>query len=181
MTELGQDGAPVRVRRGAIPQTAVERTCRLVSEVALVVLLVLTVADIATRALFNHSFEVSDEVGGYMLVVITFFSLAVCHTNGNFHEVEFVQTRLSERGRIVSRIVFEFIALAACLLLTWQFIRFEVSAWRFGSHAPTYLNTPLWLPQLAMPLGMAALCFALIRTLTLDVRRLQRTTAGHSA
>jgi TRAP-type C4-dicarboxylate transport system permease small subunit len=116
-----------------------------------------------------------------MLVVITFFSLAVCHTNGNFHEVEFVQTRLSERGRIVSRIVFELIALAACLLLTWQFIRFEVSAWRFGSHAPTYLNTPLWLPQLAMPLGMAALCFALIRTLTLDVRRLQRTTAGHPA
>ena len=181
MANIDQDGAPEQVRRGAVPDTAVERTCRLVSEIALVVMLVLTVVDIATRALFNHSFEVSDEVGGYMLVVITFFSLAVCHANGSFHEVEFVQARLSERGRILSRILFELIALAACLLLTWQFIRFEVSSWRFDSHAPTYLNTPLWLPQLAMPLGMAALCFALMRTLALDLRRLQRTTGGHPA
>ena len=81
----------------------------------------------------------------------------------------------------MSRILFEFIALAACLLLTWQFIRFELSSWRFDSNAPTYLNTPLWLPQLAMPLGMAALCFALMRTLALDLRRLQRTTGGHPA
>jgi TRAP-type transport system small permease protein len=171
------DDAPARARRRAIPETPVERACLLISEVALVVMLGLTILDIATRALFNHSFEVSDEVGGYMLVVITFFSLAVCHVNGSFHEVEFVQARLSERGRIVSRLLFELLALGACLLLTWYFIRFEMSSWRFESRAPTYLNTPLWLPQLAMPLGMAALCFALVRSLALDMRRLYRLDA----
>ena len=140
-------------------------------------MLVLTVVDIATRALFNFSFEVSDEVGGYMLVVITFLSLAVCHVNRSFHEVEFVQARLSERGRSISRVVFELIALAACVLITWQFIRFEMSSWRFGDHAPTYLNTPLWLPRLALPLGMAALCFALLRTLAVELRRLRRLSS----
>ena len=38
---------------------------------ALVVMLVLIAVDIVTRWVFNFSFEVSDEVGGYMLVVIT--------------------------------------------------------------------------------------------------------------
>jgi TRAP-type C4-dicarboxylate transport system permease small subunit len=172
MADGNDADTPARIRR-TIPETVVERSCKLLSEAALVILLVLTVLDIVTRALFNHSFEVSDEVGGYMLVVITFLSLAVCHVNGSFHEVEFVQARLSERGRLVCRVVFELLALAACALLTWHFVRLTMSSWRFDSHAPSYLNTPLWLPQLAMPVGMAALCYALVRTLAIDLRRLR--------
>jgi TRAP-type C4-dicarboxylate transport system permease small subunit len=172
MADGNDADTPARIRR-TIPETVVERSCKLLSEAALVILLVLTVLDIVTRALFNHSFEVSDEVGGYMLVVITFLSLAVCHVNGSFHEVEFVQARLSERDRLVCRVVFELLALAASLLLTWQFIKLTMSSWRFDSHAPSLLNTPLWLPQLAMPLGTAALCFALGRTLVIDLRRLR--------
>jgi TRAP-type C4-dicarboxylate transport system permease small subunit len=175
MAITGQTDGPDRARPRAIPETAIEAACRLLCEIALVTMLALTVIDIATRALLNFSFEASDEVGGYMLVVITFFSLAVCHVKGSFHHVEFVQARMSERGRTASRVLFELIALAACLLLTWQFVRFEMSSWRFGDHAPTYLNTPLWLPRLAMPLGMAALCFALLRTIIFDVQRLRRT------
>jgi TRAP-type C4-dicarboxylate transport system permease small subunit len=175
MAITGQTDGRDRARPRAIPETAIEAACRLLCEIALVTMLALTVIDIATRALLNFSFEASDEVGGYMLVVITFFSLAVCHVKGSFHHVEFVQARMSERGRTASRVLFELIALAACLLLTWQFVRFEMSSWRFGDHAPTYLNTPLWLPRLAMPLGMAALCFALLRTIIFDVRRLRRT------
>ncbi len=174
MADAGEDGVPTHVRWRAVPPTAVEQGCLLVSEIALAVMLVLTTVDILTRSLFNFSFEASDDVGGYMLVVITFFSLAACHVNGSFHEVEFVQARLSERGRLMSRLLFELIALAACLLLTWQYVRLVLSSWRFGDRAPTYLDTPLWLPRLAMPLGMAALCYALLRTLLIDWRRLRQ-------
>jgi TRAP-type C4-dicarboxylate transport system permease small subunit len=180
MTVTDHNHGRDRVRPHAIPETAVEAACRLLCEVALVAMLALTVIDIATRALLNFSFEVSDEVGGYMLVVITFFSLAVCHVKGSFHHVEFVQDRMSERSCTALRVLFELIALAACLLLTWQFVRLEMSSWRFGDHAPTYLNTPLWLPRLAMPLGMAALCFALLRTIVRDARRLRRIGSGAS-
>jgi TRAP-type C4-dicarboxylate transport system permease small subunit len=173
MADAGEDGVPARVRWRTVPPTAVERGCLLVSEIALAIMLVLTAVDIVTRSLLNFSFEVSDDVGGYMLVVITFFSLAVCHVNGSFHEVEFVQARLSERARLMSRLLFELIALAACLLLTWQYVRLVLSSWRFGDRAPTYLDTPLWLPRLALPMGMAALCYALVRTLFIDWRRLR--------
>ena len=97
-----------------------------------------------------------------MLVVICFLSLSACHVNGSFHQVEFVQARLSPRVRSLSQLIFGVLSLAACLLLAWQFIRLEMSSWRFGDVAPTYLATPLWLPRLPMALGMIALCFSLV-------------------
>jgi TRAP-type C4-dicarboxylate transport system permease small subunit len=176
-------GAAVQVpsarRSRALPEGPVEWTCKLASEAALVVMLVLVAVDIVTRWVFNFSFEVSDEVGGYMLVVICFVSLSACHVNGSFHEVEFVQARLTARGRSISQLIFGFLSLAACVLLAWQFARFELSSWRFGDMAPTYLSTPLWLPRLAMVLGMLALVFSLCRTLTAEAKRLRAlTTAG---
>jgi TRAP-type transport system small permease protein len=169
--------APNERRLHALPEGPVEWTCKVASEVALVVMLVLIAIDIVSRWFFNFSFEVSDEVGGYMLVVISFVSLAACHVNRSFHEVEFVQARLSPRGRSLSRLVFGLLSLAASALLAWQYLRFELSSWRFGDVAPTYLATPLWLPRAAMSLGMLALCFSLCRTIVAEAQRLRSLIA----
>ena len=163
-------------RQRVLPEGPVEWTCKVLSEIALLVMLVLIAVDIATRWLFNFSFEVSDEVGGYMLVVITFLSLSACLANGSFHEVEFVQAQLSPRARAASRLVFGVLALAASALLAWQFVRLELSSWRFGDVAPSYLQTPLWLPRLPMAIGMLALCFTIVRVLIADLRRIVRSS-----
>jgi TRAP-type transport system small permease protein len=181
MTAIGESGgspAPNERRLRALPEGPVEWTCKVACEAALVVMLVLVAVDIVTRSLFNFSFEVSDEVGGYMLVVISFVSLSACHVNGSFHEVEFVQARLTPRGRSLSHLIFGLVSLAACALLAWQYVRLELSSWRFGEVAPTYLATPLWLPQLAMALGMFALCFSLCRTIAAEARRLRLLSAA---
>jgi TRAP-type C4-dicarboxylate transport system permease small subunit len=156
-----------------IGEGPVERLCKLACVVALVVMLVVIGVDIVTRSLFNFSFEISDELGGYMLVVITFVSLSVCQVNDSFHHVELVQSRLSARGRAISHVIFDLLSLIFCALLLWQLVRFELSSWRFGDRAPTYLATPLWLPRLAMVCGAAALCFSVLRTLAADVRTLR--------
>src|SRR5215470_6349943 len=170
MEEIERGRASAGPRR--IGEGPVERLCKLACVAALVVMLVVIAVDIVTRSVFNFSFEVSDELGGYMLVVITFVSLSVCQVNDSFHHVEFVQARLSERGRAVSRLIFDVLSLAFCALLLWQLVRFEMSSWRFADRAPTYLATPLWLPRLAMGFGAAALCFSVLRTLVADIRGL---------
>ncbi len=157
----------------------VEWTCKVASEAALIVMLAVVAIDIATRALFNFSFEISDEVGGYMLVAICFLSLSTCHANGSFHRVEFVQARLPVRWRSWSHILFGALSLGASALIAWQFIRLEMSSWRFGDVAPSYLATPLWLPKLPMALGIIALCFSLCRSLIAETKRLRRLTAAH--
>src|SRR5262245_64895316 len=78
-TKHAGDAQAVRLRGSrALPEGPVEWTCKIASEVALVVMLVLIAIDIVTRSLFNFSLEVSDEVGGYMLVAIAFLSLSAC-------------------------------------------------------------------------------------------------------
>jgi TRAP-type transport system small permease protein len=166
----GARGAP---RSGALPEGPVERLCNLACMAALVVMLGAIGTDIVTRSVFNFSFEISDEVGGYMLVVITFVSLPVCQVNDSFHHVEFVQARLSARARAISRVIFDLLSLAFCGILLWQLARFEMSSWRLDDHAPTYLATPLWIPRLAMVVGAAALLFSMVRTLAADFSRLR--------
>jgi TRAP-type C4-dicarboxylate transport system permease small subunit len=156
-----------------LKESIVERACKLACVAALITMLIVIGVDILTRSLFNFSFEISDELGGYMLVVITFVSLPVCQINDSFHHVELVQSRLSPFARAVSHIIFDLLSLAFCALLLWQLTRFEISSFRFGDRAPTYLATPLWIPQIAMMLGAAALCFSMARTLAADVARLR--------
>src|SRR6266478_2260477 len=173
----GKQARGVRPLR-AMPEGPVERLCKLACMAALVVMLGVIGTDIITRAVLNFSFEVSDELGGYMLVVITFVSLPVCQVNDSFHHVEFVQSRLSARGRAISHVIFDLLSLAFCMALLWQLVRFEMSSWRFDDHAPTYLATPLWLPRLAMVVGAAALLFSMARTLAADIARLRRSRRG---
>jgi TRAP-type C4-dicarboxylate transport system permease small subunit len=173
MAETGGGGAGEGARERGNGEGVVETTCKLLSAVALMVLLAVVGVDIVTRWGFNFSFEVSDEIGAYMLVAISFLSLSVSHGNGAFHRVEFVQSRLSARGRLVSSIAFELVALAFCAILVWQYVGLVRSSWRFGQRAPTFLETPLWVPRLLLVVGMAALCLALLRSLAADIARLR--------
>jgi TRAP-type transport system small permease protein len=177
--QIEQGRAPGNPPGRKLPETIVERVCKLACVAALVVMLVVIGIDIATRSLFNFSFEISDELGGYMLVVMTFVSLPVCQVNDSFHHVELIQSRLSPFGRAVSHVIFDVLSLAFCVLLFWQLVRFQISSFRFGDQAPTYLATPLWIPRMAMAIGAAALCFSMVRTLAADVaaaRAAGRTT-----
>jgi TRAP-type C4-dicarboxylate transport system permease small subunit len=179
MSQAEQGGAQNRPSAHRIPESIVERTCKLACVAALVVMVVIVAVDILTRSLLNFSFEISDELGGYLLVVIAFVSLPVCQASDSFHRVELVQSRLSPFGRAVSHVIFDLLSLAFCALLLWQLARFELTSFRFGDRAPTYLATPLWIPQATMMLGAAAVCFTMLRTLAADVGRLRRarTTA----
>lgn len=180
MSTLEDGSAAPEPHAFGVAEGPIEWTCKVASEAALLIMLALIALDIATRSLLNFSFEISDEVGGYMLVVITFFSLSACQVNGSFHEVELVQAHLSAKGRAISRLVFGLLALAVCALLAWQFVRLEMSSWRFGQVAPSYLATPLWLPQLPMAIGMIALCLSIIRTMIADLRRLRFLVTGRA-
>jgi TRAP-type C4-dicarboxylate transport system permease small subunit len=172
----GRRASSAKPAKQAIVETLVDRTCKRLCVGALIVMLVVIGTDILTRSLLSFSFEISDELGGYMLVLISFVSLSVCQVNDSFHHVEFVQARLSERGRVISRLIFDILSLGFALLLAWQLVRFELSSWRSGDQAPTYLATPLWLPRIVLVIGAAALCVSIIRTLIGHARKLRRLT-----
>jgi TRAP-type C4-dicarboxylate transport system permease small subunit len=175
------DGTPGSHLEPPIGEGPVERLCKWASEAALITMLGVIGGDILTRYLLNFSFEIADELGGYMLVVMTFVSLSVCQVNGAFHQVELVQARLSPRGRALSAAIFDVLSFGFAAILLWHFIRLEFSSYRFGERAPTYLETPLWIPRLAMAIGAAALLFSVAKTFLAHVRRFRALSRAHGS
>ncbi len=154
------DGVAPHGIENVIPgSTLVEDACEIVCALFLVASIVLIAAEAIARN---------------VLVALTFLSMSVAEAHGAFHRVELVQTRLSFAARLISQMVFDFISLVASALVTWQLYRLAANSWRAEDVAPTPLQTPLWLPQSAMAIGMLLLCFALIRTMVTKARILRR-------
>ena len=169
--------APGEAPVGALPETIVERTCRVLCELALAVMVLLITAEVITRS-FNFSFEFVDEVGGYLLSALTFFSLSVALIGGAYHQVEYFHQRLDARGRAVADLIFAVLSLLFALVLEWQLWRLVTRSLASNVMAPTLLSTPLWIPQSAMLLGTAALIFSLCRVMAARVRTLLGSNVG---
>jgi TRAP-type C4-dicarboxylate transport system permease small subunit len=103
--------------------------------------------------------------------------MSVAEAHGAFHRVEFVQVRLGFRARMISQVVFELISLVASVIVTWQLTRLAINSWHAEDVAATPLQTPLWLPQSSMAIGMLLLCFELIRTMIAKLRRLRSSAS----
>lgn len=158
----------------AISEGPIERVCHALCGIGLLAMVVIVGVEVVTRNFLGFSFQISDGLGGYIIVLISFLSLCVCQVTQSYHHVEFLQARLGWRGQAMSRVVFDLICLALCLVLTWQLGRLVWNSWMSDDVAPTMLMTPLWLPQSLMPLGLAALSFSVTRTLIANVQAVLR-------
>src|ERR1700688_2893060 len=101
-----------------------ERSCMLICEIGIVAMAVIVLIEIVTRNLFGFSFEASEELGGYIIVGISFLSLPVCQVYRSYHHVQFVQERLSPRMQALSHFLFDVLSLLFCFVLMWQLTRF---------------------------------------------------------
>ena len=177
MTDVAPDGAVHRIEVPVSGPSLIDNACEAVCCLLLLAMIVLIGAEAIARNVFGTSLQITDEVGGYLLVAMTFLSMSVAEAHGAFHRVELVQMRLSRVSRIVSQIVFDLMSLAASALVSWQLVRLALNTWRAEDVAPTPLQTPLWLPQSFMGLGMILLCLALLRTIATKVKSLRGSAA----
>jgi TRAP-type C4-dicarboxylate transport system permease small subunit len=175
--EVAEDGSVHRITVPIAGASLVETASEAVCSLLLLAMIVMIGAEAIARNVLHTSLQITDEVGGYLLVALTFLSMSVAESHGGFHRVEFVQMRLSPRMRLISQIVFELMSLAASTLVTWQLIRLAMNSYRSEDVAPTPLATPLWMPQTSMGIGMALLCLALVRTIMAKVAVLRQGAA----
>lgn len=163
--EVAPDGTIHLIETVSSGPSQIENGSELVCSLFLIAMIVLIGAEAIARNVFGTSLQVTDEIGGYLLVALTFISMSVAEAHGVFHRVELIQARVGKKVRMISQIVFDLMSLGASALVTWQLTRLTLNSWRAEDVAPTPLQTPLWLPQSTMAIGMALLCFALLRTI----------------
>jgi TRAP-type C4-dicarboxylate transport system permease small subunit len=157
--------------QGAGSGGLIERGCRLLAALAILIMLLVIGEDVLSRAVWRRSLEISDELGGYLLVAAAFLGLAACKAQGAFQKTDFVSSYLPRKARTASRVAFDLLALGIALILCWQYSRYAIAIWKSGSVAPTWLRTPLWLPAAPMVIGVAAYAWAIVRSI-------QRTLSG---
>jgi TRAP-type C4-dicarboxylate transport system permease small subunit len=176
--EVAPDGAIDLIETVNSGPSKIERGSEALCALFLITMIVLIGAEAIARNIFATSLQITDEVGGYLLVALTFLSMSVAEAHGAFHRVELIQSRLKRSAQLISQIVFDIISLAASLLVTWQLARVAMNSWRSEDVAPTPLQTPLWIPQSVMSIGMALLCFALVRTIWAKAQRIRGSASS---
>jgi TRAP-type C4-dicarboxylate transport system permease small subunit len=159
----------------------VVRACEVVTTLALAAMVLVIVIDVITRNLFGFSLQVSDELCGYFLVVATFVAMPVALANDAIHKVHFVEDRFSERTRLILQIFVAIVALAVCLIIEWSLARLVVLSFRNESAAMTDLNTPLWIPQAAMPIGFGLLCVVMAALIVVKIKQFRTLSPAHSS
>lgn len=138
--------------------------------IAIIAMAGITAAEVIARSFFNISFELADELGGYLLVAAVFLGLGPAFAGGSMLRVEMIEQRLPAPLRRGLDVAFHLIALAvSCVALFWIW-QTVASTIRRETVAATWLETPLWIPQMAMPLGMALLIGTLLVSLVRTLR-----------
>jgi len=137
---------------------------------AIVAMALITSAEVIARSFLGISFEVADELGGYLLVAAVFLGLGPAFAAGAMLRVEMIEQRLPRAVRQALNALYHFGALAvSAVALYWIWWLIE-SSWRRETVAATWLETPLWLPQAAMPVGMVLLIGAILAGIVRLVR-----------
>jgi TRAP-type C4-dicarboxylate transport system permease small subunit len=149
-----------------------EKACKLLCAAAIIVMLAVIAEDVLSRSIWNTSLELSDEIGGYMLIALAFLGLAVVKTNKAFHRTDLFTSKLPRKGQAAFMILFDVLSLAVAAILLWQYYRYTASRFGSGSTAPTRLGTPQWIPAVPMVLGVAAYALAIIESLIGNFRKL---------
>jgi TRAP-type C4-dicarboxylate transport system permease small subunit len=149
----------------------VARLTSFATATVLVALVSLVCLEALLRGGFNYSLGFAEELTGYGVVFITFFGAALALRGHALFQVHFLLERWPEGTRRWLVRAFVLIALVICVILAWKTKDLTLSSFSRGKFAPTVLRTPLWIPQIMLPLGFSVLAFFLVEQLLLTFRK----------
>lgn len=133
-----------------------------VAAAATLVSMVIVAYSVVMRYFFNHPTPWVDELVGYLLVASVMLAAADALFRGEHIAVDVLTERLVGRGRkIVALLGLASVAVIAALL-TWEGVDMIAFSRMVDLRSNGYLAAPMWVPQLAVPIGAALLGVAAI-------------------
>ena len=129
---------------------------------AMILIALLTIANVLTRSLLGLSLAFAEELTGFLIVLITFVGLSYAASRGRHIRMTALYDQLPLRPRRRLMILITVVMALLMVLLAWLSIQYLLVLARLGSVSPT-LRAPLYLVYLAAPLGfvLAAVQYAL--------------------
>jgi TRAP-type C4-dicarboxylate transport system permease small subunit len=133
-----------------------------VAKLTVLAMCLLITADVILRGVFNQSLIWVPEVVGYLMVALIFLSLADAMLAGSHIRIDLVVDRMPKRVRDILELCTLTLSTAATAFFTWHALRTMLRSYEFGRRdAFGALATPLFIPQLAIPIGLFILTLVL--------------------
>ena len=145
---------------------------RSLAELLVLGLIALIIAEVFGRYVLLRPTKIADELAGYLLVGITFLGAAYTLRRGMHIKVDILVNRLSDRLRKRLALAMDTLGLFVIALLTWQSAKLVITDFTSQAHASTVMRTPMFIPELLVPIGLGVFCLEILRQLILQVRDL---------
>ncbi|WP_084185068.1 TRAP transporter small permease subunit [Desulfonatronum thiodismutans] len=140
---------------------------------AVLIVLLMTV-EILSRSLLSKSTMVVSDYSGYFLVALVLLGLGFTLREDGHIRIKLVRMRLAEP---ISRVLDVLIALGCAAMTIFALratLRMVMASHRLDMRADTVAQTPFWVPQLVIPIGLALL---LVQLLAFIIRRVRSSSA----
>jgi len=140
-----------------------------VSCVAVYIMLALLFVEVTMRNLLHRSTLVADEIGAYLLAVVTFMGLAYAFQEGAHIRLTLVISRLPPRAqRLADGCALAFSLAVATVLARWGWCE-VIDAYVYGRVSWSVLRTPQCIPRFFMAFGLTVLALQVLASLVLKL------------
>ncbi|MEP2531637.1 TRAP transporter small permease [Shimia sp.] len=110
--------------------------------------------EIVLRNAFSKSTFVLEEFVGYATAAAAFFGLGAALRDGELIRVGLILEFLGPKMRRLIEGTCAFLGLSTVGFLVWFLTRTVLRSWERGTTSTSLLETPLWIPQLLVVLGL---------------------------
>jgi TRAP-type C4-dicarboxylate transport system permease small subunit len=138
-------------------------------------MMLLVVVDVFLRAVANRSTLIAEEMGGYLLVLIAYLGMAETLRQGRHIHVDIITKELPVKVRAWLDVGLSLIALVALIVVIWRAVIMVYGSYAGNVIIPGIFLTPVYLPQILVVVGLAALALQYILALCGKANALRQT------
>ena len=141
--------------------------------IALMVLMI--ILEVLLRLIAGRSTLFAQEYTGYLLVLVTFVSLAQILKKDRHIKITLIISRLPQTCQKILDIFLPILALSVVVYMTfWSFDLF-ISSLQEMETAETVTATPLFIPKFFVPIGLCLFALQFVAHITERVKKLKVT------
>jgi TRAP-type C4-dicarboxylate transport system permease small subunit len=134
------------------------------SAVLLALMGVLMNVEIVSRYVFKTSTQIADEYSGYLFTWMTLFCFLAALRSGRLLRVEAAVNKMPRGLRRALEVVGAAVGAVSSLVLAYATWEVAAASLEFGSRSLQTSETPLFYPQVAMPVCLGLLALGFIET-----------------
>ncbi len=160
------------------PLTLAIRGLGLAAGVLLLLIILLTVADVISRNLRDRSIVGTVDITTMLLVATAYLGLASAEADGRHVSVELVESRLGGRTRLAFSVLRSALFVGLGVLMTWGLTEVLISATERGETTNDILRLPTWPAKVVLLVSFAVFFIVAIWRELLTFAAVRAESAG---